>query len=163
MINIGRERIKDNQSLEPAARLERKRSNRLKKRQTAAQLNWNDPYKYAVGIADWTIDFNVDFAYFSSNIWNISEDFSTSSLFVCIILFCLGFRDISIYSFGRIILMVWSSEVIMNHNRENYLVSMDSSVDRCYWCISLVLINSFIRFATTNYPLNGEKTTLKNR
>ena len=52
MINIDRERIKDDQSLEPAAQLERSRNNRLKKRQTEAQLNRNDPYKYGAGMAD---------------------------------------------------------------------------------------------------------------
>lgn len=52
MINIDRERIKEDQSLEPAARLERRCKNRLKKLQTEAQLNRNDPHKYGAGIAD---------------------------------------------------------------------------------------------------------------
>jgi hypothetical protein len=52
MIAIDRERIKDDQSLDPTARLEQRRKNRLKKLQVEAKLIQDDPYKYGAGIAD---------------------------------------------------------------------------------------------------------------
>jgi len=52
MIKIDRERIKEDQSLDPISRLNQRRTNRLKKLQTEMKLNREDPYKYGPGIAE---------------------------------------------------------------------------------------------------------------
>jgi len=52
MERIDHERVKEDQSLDPIARLDRRRKNRTKKLQTEAKLIQDDPYKYGPGIAD---------------------------------------------------------------------------------------------------------------
>ena len=52
MVKIDRERIKEDQSIDPAVRLDQRRQNRSKKLQVEAKLIRDDPYQYGAGIAD---------------------------------------------------------------------------------------------------------------
>jgi hypothetical protein len=52
MIKVDHQRIKEDQSPDPIARLDQRRKNRLKKLHTEAKLILDDPYKYGPGIAD---------------------------------------------------------------------------------------------------------------
>ena len=52
LVKIDNERIKEDQSVDPVLRLDRRRKNRLAKLTTEAKLVRKDPHKYGPGIAD---------------------------------------------------------------------------------------------------------------